>query len=238
MEAKAALFRASLLDRNTATRSISIHRLVQGAVIDELSQDNKSRFLRLVIDLLTEVFPCAWANSGGDGFTYVAWDWCQRCIPHVTHISRQFSDKVMSAKEATHFIELMFSMRLVDILLPLSHRNLLTKLTTIMNKTESYTDCMNIPSAALSVSLKYSIVKTSYYAAIVNIIGLIEVDPGNPKQTLIHYQEGRQLREADLEKDEWEIGVGSSNLGLAHSELGETELAMYGTQGLWNSASE
>jgi hypothetical protein len=107
MEAKSTLFRAALLNRYPTMRSISIHRLIQAAVFDELGQDDKTRFLRLGIDLLTEVFPCAWANSGGDGFTYAAWDWCQRCIPHVTHMSRQFSDQVMSEKDAIDFIELL-----------------------------------------------------------------------------------------------------------------------------------
>jgi tetratricopeptide (TPR) repeat protein len=95
-----------------------------------------------------------------------------------------------------------------------------------MYETETYADCVSIAGAAFSVSSKHSLSRTSHHAAIINIQGLIKVDLGNPKQALIHFQEGLRLREATLGQDEWGTGVSISNVGLAYMEMGETELAM------------
>jgi hypothetical protein len=104
------LFRAALIERNAAARSLSLHRLVQTAVLDELDEldgADKSRYLRFVIELMWQAFPSAWPDKGGDGFTWTTWDKCQRCLPHMTHISRQLPAQKMTENDVLDLIELL-----------------------------------------------------------------------------------------------------------------------------------
>lgn len=73
-EALAVLRNYSLVKHNPATRTLSIHRLVQIVLLDELSAQERSQWSERVLLALKVLFP--------DG-TMPSWPRCERLLPHL-----------------------------------------------------------------------------------------------------------------------------------------------------------
>lgn len=105
-EVQGSLFRSAPLDKDPITRNLSLHRLVQAAVLNDLNAEDKMRYIQDSIELMIKVFPAAWAD-GSDGFTYSKWDACRRCLPYVVHLSNYLCSQPLGENVIGPFISLL-----------------------------------------------------------------------------------------------------------------------------------
>src|SRR5229473_1415549 len=70
----AALRTFSLVQRHPETRTLSIHRLVQAVIREEMSEQEREMWQQRTLRLLDALFP---------EVTYEAWRQCERLLPHV-----------------------------------------------------------------------------------------------------------------------------------------------------------
>jgi len=79
-EALGVLQDYSLVQRNTEEKTLSIHRLVQAALIDHLDSSKQQIWVARVICALHHIFP--------DPVEYAAWPLCERSVLHVQECAR------------------------------------------------------------------------------------------------------------------------------------------------------
>jgi hypothetical protein len=105
-EAMTSLLRASLLNRDPETSTLSIHRLVQGVVVDYLNAHERTLYLERAVKMLDKAFPEFWGDDT-DESTYKAWESCERCLPHVMKLSRQFANDTSTIDEKSRMTDLI-----------------------------------------------------------------------------------------------------------------------------------
>lgn len=87
MDAKEQLLRSALVDRSQETASLSVHRLVQVAVMNKMSAQERQKFLDQALKILFAIFPDSWRS--GPGYVYGSWSKCEVCLPHVQFLVAQ-----------------------------------------------------------------------------------------------------------------------------------------------------
>ncbi|KAF7879508.1 hypothetical protein EAF04_000704 [Stromatinia cepivora] len=207
-EAQDSLFKSALLDKDPTTRNLSLHRLIQTAVLHDLKEEDKLRYLQRSIKLMIKVFPAAWAD-GTDGYTYSKWGLCRRCLPHVIHLSNYLSGESLGEDIVGSFI------------------SLLLRCSWYLYESEEYADSAGMIDTCLSLASKHSLQETLQCAAVLNVKGLIEVDLGNSSTAVGYLREGLRLRESlCTNPDNWSIAASMSNIGIAYMEMGKIDLSM------------
>jgi tetratricopeptide (TPR) repeat protein len=78
-EALATLRRFSLVQRNPETRTLSLHRLVQVMVQDEMSEQERAEVAQCMVHRLNVLFPESSAVK-----VVATWGLCERLLPHLT----------------------------------------------------------------------------------------------------------------------------------------------------------
>ena len=97
------------MNRASATKSLSVHRLVQNAVFARISQDEIQEFLDSTITLLSNGFPNTWKELGGyQGHGFSAWEKCGEVLPHVSSLIELVKRHKLKASEPESFAELVF----------------------------------------------------------------------------------------------------------------------------------
>jgi hypothetical protein len=86
-DAEGILLKSCLIDKNAQNGIISIHRLMQAAVISNQTDFEKERYLKAVICVLSWSFPDTWSEDVGHQFQ--AWSKCEKCLPHVHYLIAQ-----------------------------------------------------------------------------------------------------------------------------------------------------
>ncbi|QSZ35172.1 hypothetical protein DSL72_008039 [Monilinia vaccinii-corymbosi] len=207
-DAQEPLFRCALLGKDPATRNLSLHKLVQTAILHDLNDEDKLRYLQDSIKLMIKVFPAAWADVT-DGYTYSKWDLCRRCLPHVVHLSNYLSGESLGESTVGSFI------------------SLLLRCAWYLYESEEYADGTGMIDTCLSLATRHSLRETLQCAAVLNVKGLIEIDLGNPAAAVGYLQEGLRLRQSlYTDPNNWGIASSMSNVEIAYMEMGETDLAM------------
>lgn len=105
LDAKEVLLRAALIERSADDASLSIHRLVQAAVMTRLSAAEKVEFVDKVIHVLGKGFPDTWREDVGHQFK--AWSRCEKCLPHVSFLVKQCSKYKLHPSDPEAFAELI-----------------------------------------------------------------------------------------------------------------------------------
>src|SRR6266566_4960840 len=82
-QAIAVLRSLSLVQRQPETRTLSMHRLVQAVLREQMSEPEQAEWLRRVIAALNAVFP---------DVTHEAWGQCERLLPHVLTVATAIPD--------------------------------------------------------------------------------------------------------------------------------------------------
>src|SRR6266852_5191622 len=82
-QAIAVLRSLSLVQRQPETRTLSMHRLVQAVLREQMSESEQAEWLRRVIAALNAVFP---------DVTHEAWEQCERLLPHVLTVAAAIPD--------------------------------------------------------------------------------------------------------------------------------------------------
>ncbi len=79
----AVLRSLSLVQRQPETRTLSMHRLVQAVLREQMSEPEQAEWLRRVVAALNAVFP---------DVTHEAWGQCERLLPHVLTVATAIPD--------------------------------------------------------------------------------------------------------------------------------------------------
>ena len=83
-EAVMELSRTALIHRLANSRAISVHRLVQFAVITRIPTDGKDFYFDTAINILYHDFPNTWQSTGSfQGHGFSSWETCCAVLPHV-----------------------------------------------------------------------------------------------------------------------------------------------------------
>src|SRR5215467_9257270 len=82
-QAIAVLRSLSLVQRQPETRTLSMHRLLQAVLREQMSEPEQAGWLRRVITALNAVFP---------DVTHEAWGRCERLLPHVLTVATAIPD--------------------------------------------------------------------------------------------------------------------------------------------------
>ena len=83
-QAIAALRRLSLMQRQTQTRTLTMHRLVQAVVQDHMSELERAAFQQRALRVLSCCFP---------EVSHGTWNQCERLLPHVLTCAAALSDQ-------------------------------------------------------------------------------------------------------------------------------------------------
>lgn len=105
LDAKEILLRAALIDRSEESSYLSMHRLVQAAVMEDLSNEERKTYMDQAVNLLAAAFPCPWKS--GPGYTFKSWDKCGTCLPHVHFLVAQAEKYNIRASDQEIFAELL-----------------------------------------------------------------------------------------------------------------------------------
>lgn len=87
MDAKLPLLDNALVERCATESSLSMHRLVQAAVLRRLSKDEKSKLFNEAVQLLGLGFPNTW--NAVTVHQYAAWSKTEIRVPHVLSLIKK-----------------------------------------------------------------------------------------------------------------------------------------------------
>lgn len=108
-EAVSALVRSSLVNRSSAYKALSVHRLVQVAVFTRLSKIERNFLLDSTITLLSNGFPNTWKKTGHhQGHSWASWETCGEVLPHVNRLMELVKQYKLNASDPELFAELIF----------------------------------------------------------------------------------------------------------------------------------
>jgi transposase-like protein/tetratricopeptide (TPR) repeat protein len=71
----------SLIQRHAQTHTLTIHRLVQMAIIDRLSQHTQRTWMTRILAVLNQAFP-------SESEQMQCWPWCEQLVPHATRVAQ------------------------------------------------------------------------------------------------------------------------------------------------------
>ncbi|MCJ1404908.1 hypothetical protein MMC11_008134 [Xylographa trunciseda] len=197
LDAKEILLRGALIERfDDAT--ISIHRLIQSAVLTRLSTEEKTKFSSYAVKLLLQGFPNTWETDVGHQFS--AWKLCEMCLPHVNFLVSQVRK---------------WKLMLVD---PQSFADLVLRCCWYLYERENYYQALDMIQVALdSFTNKNSLA----YASAIDLHGLLELDITKTFSALGKFEVALNIREKILGADDAFIASSLNNLGLAYTEIGD-----------------
>ncbi|KAF8533574.1 hypothetical protein BDD12DRAFT_897322 [Trichophaea hybrida] len=202
IDAKEVLLRAALIERSPETELLSVHRLVQIAVIDLLSTAEREKSFNYVIDILSEAFPSSWTNDTA-GYVFEAWETCEKCIHHVYALAARARSFKLQPKGKEKFAEL------------------LSRAAWYLYEAEHYAE----GKVLLNVVLDSLHDKTTLeYARAVNLYGLLCIDTNQATAAVEHIQQGLWIREELLGHEHPRVAISLSNLGMCYTEIGPPKL--------------
>ena len=103
LDAKEDLLKAALIERfDDAT--ISIHRLVQSAIMNQLTSGERVQMAGHTIRLLLKNFPNTWQSDVGHQFS--AWKACEVSLPHVKFLVKLVKKWKLQVKDSQTFADL------------------------------------------------------------------------------------------------------------------------------------
>jgi len=96
LDSKKDLLKVVLIERfDDAT--VSVHRLVQSVIMNQLSAEDRIRMTDYVMRLLVKKFPSRWESDVEHQHT--AWKACEICLPHVKFLAKQVWQEVKTQIE-------------------------------------------------------------------------------------------------------------------------------------------
>ena len=105
LDAKEALLKGALIDRSSEDETLTVHRLIQAAVMKRLSSQERMMYFDHVILLLSNGFPNTWNTVTSHQFK--AWGQCEKCLPHVSFLIAQSKKYSLRASDSKKFAELI-----------------------------------------------------------------------------------------------------------------------------------
>lgn len=99
------LIQGALIDKSIDSGVISMHRLVQRAVIRRMSVEECEAILSLTVAILTANFPDTY--SADVGHQAASWALCERSLPHIESVVNKSAQFKIFEKKNQAFAELL-----------------------------------------------------------------------------------------------------------------------------------
>ena len=197
LDAEEALLQSTLINKSSEASFLSVHRLLQAAVMRRLSPQAKAGYFDLVIIFLCWGFPDTFSKD--IGHQHQSWEKCEMCLPHVDHIVKlQERYSIVSSNTETF-------------------AQLLLRCCWYLYERETYEIARSWIEVALN---KFHDRSTLAFASAVELQGLIEMDLNNQASALDSFTRVMKIRTALLGPDDAFIAASLTTLGIVHTELG------------------
>ena len=95
----------ALIDKSKDGGMMSMHRLIQTAVIRRMSRAEQQEALSVIVQMLLVNFPDTY--SADVGHQVASWDSCEKSLPHLQSIIRQNEAHGIFSKDNQAFAELL-----------------------------------------------------------------------------------------------------------------------------------
>ncbi|KAK3321237.1 hypothetical protein B0T19DRAFT_262446 [Cercophora scortea] len=95
LDARLALVRSSLVRRNTESRELAIHRLVQDSAQLSMTPERQTKVLRAVVAILYRAWP-----FGINDYDTQRWKTCELVFPHIQHMMAQLHQVASTRRQA------------------------------------------------------------------------------------------------------------------------------------------
>ncbi|KAF2124109.1 TPR-like protein [Dothidotthia symphoricarpi CBS 119687] len=201
-DAEEVLLRTGLVDKNAEDAVLSIHRLIQAAILRNQSPEIRKNIFHIVVCILSWAFPDTWSEDVGHQFQ--SWANCEKCLPHVNHLV---------AQREKHKIGLTS---------PQSYGELLLRCSWYLYERECYDIAKTLIIAALETFEEKS---TLSYASAIDLSGLLDLDMNNAKGALRPFEEAFAIRKQLLGPTDGMIASSLNNIALAYTEMDELDKA-------------
>ncbi|KAF2791049.1 TPR-like protein [Melanomma pulvis-pyrius CBS 109.77] len=201
-DAEEVLIRTGLVDKSAEDAVLSIHRLIQAAILRNQSPDIQKKSFDIVVGILSWAFPDTWSEDVGHQFQ--SWANCETCLPHVNHLVTQ---------RERHKISLSRPQRYSELLL---------RCSWYLYERECYDIAKPMIEAALETFEDKS---TLSYASAVDLSGLLELDMNNPEKALISFEKAFEIRKRLLGSTDGMVASSLNNIALAYTEMGVLDKA-------------
>ncbi|KJZ74929.1 hypothetical protein HIM_05660 [Hirsutella minnesotensis 3608] len=201
-DASEDLLRSALVNRASDLAILSIHRLVQSAVQKRLSESESIKCFDAVVHMLCWGFP---DHSSTDiGHQITAWTRCEKCLPHVNHLVQlaKYQGKAPGDRQ--------------------KYANLLLRCSWYLYESEMYIVANGMVEQAISTFEDNTSLE---YASAIDLSGLIDMDLARSAKALESFTRALDMRKARLGPEDPFIAYSLNNVALAHTEMGELELA-------------
>ncbi|WEW58349.1 hypothetical protein PRK78_003817 [Emydomyces testavorans] len=202
LDAKEGLLRASLIDRSEESSYISMQRLVQAVVIENLTTEEREKYMNEAVMLLTAAFPCPWKS--GPGYTFTSWDKCQMCLPHVHFLATQAKWHKIQAGDPALFAELLL------------------RCSWYLYECERCHEALPFTQFALDLTQDQT---SLLYAQGIDVLGLLLLDTNHPKIALECFNKCWRIREDCLSRNDDFVASALNHISLAYTELRDFQQA-------------
>ncbi|KAL8915671.1 MAG: hypothetical protein Q9172_006778 [Xanthocarpia lactea] len=197
LDAEEALLQSTLINKSSEAGFLSVHRLLQAAVMRKLSSEAKVRYFDAVIGFLCWGFPDTFSKD--IGHQHQSWGKCEMCLPHVDHIIK-FQERYSISSSKTE-----------------TYAQMLLRCCWYLYERENY----GIARPWIQVALRNLEEKSTLaFASAVELQGLIEMDLNNQASALDSFTRALNIRTALLGPDDPFIAASLNTLGIVHTELG------------------
>ncbi len=95
------LRRYSLIHREPETRTLSIHRLLQAIILDEIDERGRKLWMERIIQAMLRVFP---AHTDVSSYDFGNQSYQQRCLPHALTCAALLKEWKIATAEAAEFL--------------------------------------------------------------------------------------------------------------------------------------
>ncbi|KAH8813358.1 hypothetical protein F5884DRAFT_879629 [Xylogone sp. PMI_703] len=201
-DAEEVLLKAALIEKSIDDAVLSIHRLVQAAIVRGLKEDERSKYFDVIVRILSWGFPDT--RSEDVGHQFHAWAKCEKCLPHVNHLVKQAKRYNIATKD------------------PQLYGELLLRCSWYLYEREWYDVAGTLAQVALET---FQDKKSLAYASAVDLSGLINLDLNRPEIALPPFQATLEIREEKLGSQDPLIASSLNNIALAYTEMGELDKA-------------
>ncbi|KAI0024434.1 P-loop containing nucleoside triphosphate hydrolase protein [Xylariomycetidae sp. FL0641] len=199
-DAEEPLLQAALINKAIEQPVLSVHRLVQSAAIRRLSKLERPKYFDTAVQLLSWGFPDTWSKDVGHQID--AWKKCEKCLPHIDHLSKLIKQHSIQSSDMEKYAELLL------------------RCSWYLYERETYDIARSlVDSAVRTFEDKFTLA----YASAIDLAGLIDLDLCQPERALQPFKEALAIRETKLGADDSFIAFSLNNIALAYTEMGRLD---------------
>ena len=197
LDAEEELLQGTLINKNSDAGFLSVHRLLQAAIMRKLSTEVRVGYFDAVVGFLCWGFPDTFSKD--IGHQHQSWEICEKCLPHVDHVVTVQERYSIVSSDMEAFSQLLL------------------RCCWYLYEREIY----EIARLWITVALKnFGDKSTLAFASAVELRGLIEMDLNRQASALDSFTQVLELRTALLGPDDAFIAASLTTLGIVHTELG------------------